>query len=80
MIDRFDTFDIDEKKFEVIRQRLIVLNRGMPRKLGEYKDSMIGNKEYTFEFKDIDINGLFGSLKEVEKVILHLIGPYFLFI
>ena len=69
MIDRFDTFDIDEKKFEVIRQRLIVLNRGMPRKLGEYKDSMIGNKEYIFEFKDIDINGLFGCFKEVEKVI-----------
>ncbi len=80
LIDRFDTFDIDEKKFEEIRQRLIVLNRGMPRKLGEYKDSMIGNKEYTFEFKEIDINGLFGSFKEVEKVILHLIGPYFLFI
>jgi len=69
LIDRFDTFDIDEKNFEEIRQRLIVLNRGMPRKLGEYKDSMIGNKEYIFEFKDIDINGLFGCFKEVEKVI-----------
>jgi hypothetical protein len=45
----------------------------MTRKLGEYKDSMIGNKEYTFEFKDIDIDGLFGSFKEVENVILLLI-------
>jgi hypothetical protein len=69
LIDRVDTFDIDEKKFEEIRQCLIALNRGMPRKLGEYKDSLIEGKEYTFEFKEIDINGLFGSFKEIEKVI-----------
>ena len=69
LIDRFDTFDIDEKKFEEIRQCLIVLNRGLSRKLSEYKDSMIGGREYFFEFHDIDINGLFGSFKEIEKVI-----------
>ncbi len=63
----------DEKKFEEIRQCLIVLNRGLSRKLSEYKDSMIGGREYFFEFHDIDIKGLFGSFKEVEKVILLLI-------
>jgi hypothetical protein len=69
LIDRFDTFEIDEKKFEEIRQSLSILNGDMSRKLSEYKDSIIGEKDYTFEFKEIDIKGLFGSFKEVEKVI-----------
>ena len=69
LIDRFDTFEIDEKKFEEIRQSLRILNGGLTRKLSEYKDSIIGGKENTFEFKDVDINVLFGSFKEVEKVI-----------
>ena len=69
LIDRFDTFEIDEKKFEEIRQSLRILNEGLTRKLSEYKDSIIGGKENTFEFKDVDINVLFGSFKEVEKVI-----------
>ena len=70
LIDRFDTFDIDEKKFEEIRQSLSILNGGLTRTLIEYKDSMIGEKEYTFEFQEIDVKGLFGCFKEVEKVIL----------
>jgi len=69
LVDRFDTFEIDEKKFEEIRQSLTVLNGGLNRKLDEYKDSMIGNKEYTFEFEEIDFKGSFGCFKEVEKVI-----------
>jgi hypothetical protein len=68
LIDIFDTFEIDEKKFEDIRQSLIVLG-GLTRKLSEYKDSMIRGKEHTFEFKEIDIKGLFGCFKEVKKVI-----------
>ena len=70
LIDRFDTFDIDEKKFEEIRQSLSILNGGLTRTLIEYKDSMIGEKEYPFEFQEIDVKGLFGCFKEVEKVIL----------
>ena len=69
LIDRFDTFEIDEKKFEEIRQSLSILNGDLTRKLGEYKDSIIGDKKYSFEFEEIDIKGLFGSFKEVEKVI-----------
>ena len=79
-MDRFETFEIDNEKFEEIMQSLIVLNGVLTRKLSEYKDSIIGDKKYTFEFKEINIKGLFGSLKEVEKVVLHLICPWFLFI
>ena len=69
LIDRFDTFEIDEKKFESIRQSLTVLNGDLTRKLGEYKVTIIGGKEYTFKCVDIDIKGLFGCFNEVEKVI-----------
>jgi len=68
-IDDFDTFEIDNEKFEDIRQHLTILNGNLSRKLSGNKDSIIGGKEYTFEFKEIDIKSLFGSFKETEKVI-----------
>ena len=80
LIDKFDTFDFNELKFETAKHSLSILNGGLTRKLNEYKDTIIGDKKYTFEFKEINIKGLFGSLKEVEKVVLHLICPLVLFI
>ena len=69
LIDGFDTFEISDKKFEEIKKSLIVLNRGLTRTLGENKDSITRGKEYTFEFQEIDIKKLFGSFKEIQKVI-----------
>jgi hypothetical protein len=69
LIDRFDTFEISDKKFEEIKKSLIILNRGLTRTLGENKDSITRGKEYTFEFQEIDIKKLFGSFKEIQKVI-----------
>ena len=69
LVDDFDRFEIGTEKFEEIRQILTVLNRGLTRTLREYKDSLIDNKEYTFEFQEIDIKRLFGCFKEVQKVI-----------
>jgi len=69
LIDKFDTFDFNKLKFETAKNSLSILNGCLTRKLSEYKDSIIGGKENTFEFKDVDINVLFGSFKEVEKVI-----------
>ena len=69
LIYRFDTFEINDKKLEDIRGHLTIFNGNLSRKLSEYKDSIIGNKEYTFEYEDIDIKSLFGSFKEIEKVI-----------
>ena len=79
LMDRFETFEIDNEEFEETMQSLKVHNGVLTRKLGEYKDSIIGDKKYTFEFKEINIKGLFGSLKEIEKVVLHLICPLVLF-
>jgi len=69
LVGRFDTFEIDYEKFEEIRESLTVLNEDLTRKLEEFKDSIIGDKNYILEFQEIDIKSLFGSFKEVEKVI-----------
>jgi hypothetical protein len=68
LIERFDTFEISENKFKEIRQSLTVLNGGLTRKLGEYKDSIIGKKQFTFKFDDIQIKNLFGFLEEFKNV------------
>jgi len=67
LIDRFDNFYYDEKKFEKIKQSWVVLNKRLNRSLCEYKDSIIGGREYTFDFEEIHIKGLLDCFKEVEK-------------
>ena len=68
LLERFDRFDIDEKEFEEIKESVVLLNRRITFKIEEYKCSVVGNKVYSFEIKDIDIENNFGSLKVVEKV------------
>ena len=65
-IKRFDTFEIDEKKFETIKQSVVDLNTNFKRIIDDYNDSLVGNKEYSFNFKEIpvaDIFGFFGDYK-----------------
>ena len=69
LVDSFDTFEIDNEKFEETRQSLTVLNGRLNRKLEEYKDTKIVGKENTFEFEDIDNKSLFGCFQEINKVI-----------
>ena len=69
LIDRFDIFEFNDRKFDEIMQSLTVLNRDLIRILSQNKYSILGGKDYTFEFQEIDITGLFGCFKEVEKVI-----------
>ena len=68
LLKRFDTFDINEHKLEEIKQSVILLNKSLTCKIDEFKCSVIGNKVYSFEFPEIDIENNFGSLKVVEKV------------
>ena len=72
LIDIFDTFEISDKKFEDIKKSLIVLNSGLTRKLGVYKDSIIGD-HFTFKFDKIRYENLFGCFKKNEKVIYYFI-------
>ena len=68
LLERFDRFDIDEKEFKEIKESVVLLNRSITFKIEELKCSVVGNKVYSFEIKDIDIENNFGSLKVVEKV------------
>ncbi len=53
LIDRLDTFEIYNEKFKEIKQSLSILNKSMTRTLDKYKDSMIGGREYKFDFQEI---------------------------
>ena len=77
LVDRFDTFEINDAKFTDIKQSVTVLNDSFTKILEEYNDSLIGNKEYTFKFKDIEIEDIFGRLEVYGNVIKILF--YFIF-
>jgi len=72
LIDRFDTFEINDKKFKAIKQSLIIRNGGLIGTLSEYKYSIINFTEYKFDFQEIHIKNLFGCSKQVPKVISSL--------
>ncbi len=73
LISRFDTFDIREKKYEDIKQEVGVLNKAITRIQSEYTNSLLGNKEYSFESNNFEIKDVFGCFKEIQKVILHIV-------
>jgi hypothetical protein len=71
LVELFDTFDIDDKRD--IMNSVIKFNRRLARIVGIHKASLIGNKDYSFEFNEIQIDDMFGCFKATEKVILKLI-------
>ncbi len=58
-------FDSCEKK----QKSVFGLNESFCKVLEEYKESSLGFSKYSFDFKEIDIKDIFGSLIETEKVI-----------
>ena len=79
LIDRFDNFEINVKKFKEIKQSLSILNGGLIRALSENKYSIINFTEYKFDFQEIHIENLFGCFKQVPKVISSLYSFFNLF-
>ena len=71
LIERFDTFDIDDKRD--IMNSVIIFNKRLSIKADQHKASLIGNKDYSFEFNEIQIDDIFGCFKAAEKVIFKLI-------
>jgi len=68
LIERFDTFDIDDKRD--IKNSVLLINKRLTKIADQNRYSLKGNKDYSFEFKAIQINEVFGCLKATEKVIL----------
>jgi hypothetical protein len=57
---RFDTFEINDKKFKAIKQGVVAVNQTFDNIIIDYNNSLVGNKEYSFAFMDRPISDIFG--------------------
>lgn len=69
MIKQFDTFEVNDQKFEDIKQSVVALSARFSEALENYKDLLLDSKRYSFEFKEVEIKNNFGCFKEVVKVM-----------
>lgn len=68
-ITQFDTFEINDKKFEKIKNSVADVNKNFDSIIKEYNDSLLGNEKYSFRFDKISVNQIFGNLQcETEEV------------
>ena len=67
-VKRFDTFDINDSKFEAIKQGVVVVNGKFDKIILDYNNALIGNKEYSFRFDEIPIADIFGRLYDASFV------------
>ena len=67
-IQQFDTLEADHIKFESIKQGVTCINENFQSILAEYNDSLLDYNEYFFNFEEISIEEVFGSLVNAEKV------------
>ncbi len=63
---QFDNLEFNDKKFEDIKSSVAVVNQKFNKILGEYQDSLINNKKYSFEFKESPIVDIFGRVTDVQ--------------
>jgi hypothetical protein len=62
LVTQFDTLEINDKKFGEIRASVADVNQEFHKILAEYQDNLIGNKKYSFEFKESKIDDIFGRV------------------
>jgi DNA repair ATPase RecN len=67
-VKRFDTFYIDDKKFEAIKQGVVGLNGIFHKIIFDYNKALIGNQKYSFRFDEIPIADIFGRLYDASYV------------
>jgi hypothetical protein len=68
----FDTFYIDEKKFEAIKQGVVDVNGKFDEIILYYNKALIGNKKYSFQFDEIPTADIFGRFYDTKYVKRHL--------
>jgi hypothetical protein len=66
LISRFDTLEFNDEKFKDIKISVAAVNQEFHKMLAVYQDSLIGNKEYTFDFKESPIEDIFGRVTDVQ--------------
>lgn len=72
LIENFETFEIDDKKFKDTKQCADMLTGENNKKIMEYKESLIGNKKYIFEFTDTPMVEVFGKVIECKVFLFYL--------
>ena len=65
LISRFDTLEFNDETFKDIKASVAAVNQEFHKMLAVYQDSLIGNKEYTFDFKESPIEDIFGRVTDV---------------
>ena len=60
LIAQFDTLEFNDKKFQDTKASVAVVNLELSKILAEYQDSLLDNKIYTFKFKELPIEDIFG--------------------
>jgi hypothetical protein len=68
-VKRFDTFDIDEKKFEAIKQGVVCVDGKFDKIILDYNNALIGNKEYSFKYYEISIRDVFGRFHDKPHLV-----------
>ena len=66
-VKRFDTFDINDSKFEAIKQGVVDVNEKFDKIILDY-NALIGNKEYSLRFNEIPIADIFGRFYDTKCV------------
>ena len=66
LMPQFDSLEFNDKKFEDIKKSVAVVNQEFHKIIAEYKDSLIANKEYTFEFKELPMKDVFGRVTDIQ--------------
>lgn len=63
---RFDTFEINDKKYEEIKISADILRNSLNEMQVEFKESLSKNKQYLFKYGEIPIADIFGKINETK--------------
>ena len=59
---QFDTLEFNDEKFKDIKASVAFVNQEFHKILAKYQDSLIGNTKFSFEFKELPIEDIFGRV------------------
>jgi len=58
----FDTFEIEIEKYKRLKSNLVLLKNKKIEMLEDYRENTLGYKKYSFEFRDMPIEDVFGQI------------------
>lgn len=67
LFERLNKFGIDHQTFYDVQQEIARLNKKFTKIIDEFNDDLIGNRKYSFDFKDLPFEDIFGCFRITEK-------------